>query len=180
MAETPTPAPAPAGRDRGPVALLTATLNAIGTVWIVGLMLLIVADIAMRNAMNAPIRGVPEMVAFSIVGIVFLQLAHALRAGGLTRSEIVLGLLARRAPLARRAVLALFHLTGAAILAVALWRFWPSFTAAWAFPARHSIGSPGVFTLPRWPLFLLMCIGMAATILQFLALAVSSLREGRG
>jgi TRAP-type mannitol/chloroaromatic compound transport system permease small subunit len=171
------PAPAP---DRGPVALLTATLNAIGTVWIVALMLLIVADITLRNALNAPIRGVPEMVSFSIVGIVFLQLAHALRAGGLTRSELLLGTLERHAPAARRVLLALFHLTGAAILAVALWRFWPSLTAAWAFPARHSYGSPGVFTLPRWPLFGLMCLGMAATILQFLALAVESLRSGRG
>ncbi len=177
---SPPPPPAAPVPDRGPLALLTAALNTVGTVWIVALMLLIVADITLRNALNAPIRGVPEMVSFSIVGIVFLQLAHALRAGGLTRSELLLGTMARHAPGARRVLLALFHLTGAAILAVALWRFWPSLAAAWANPARHAIGSPGVFTLPRWPLFALMCLGMAATILQFLALARESLRSGRG
>ncbi|MCW1931752.1 hypothetical protein [Pararhodobacter zhoushanensis] len=76
------PALPEAATDRGPVSAITAVLNAVGTVWIVALMLLIVSDIAMRNIANAPIAGVPEMVSFSIVGIVFLQLSHALRAGG--------------------------------------------------------------------------------------------------
>lgn len=174
MAE-PLPAPA-AGPDRGPVALLTATLNTIGTVWIVALMLLIVSDIALRNIANAPIVGVPEMVSFSIVGIVFLQLSHALRVGGLTRSEILLNVLATRAPMARRLLLALFNLTGAAILAVALWRLVPALQSAWTNPSRSFIGSPGVFTLPRWPLLALMCLGIAATVLQFLTLAVASLK----
>lgn len=163
-------------RDHGWVALLTATLNAIGTVWIVALMLLIVTDIALRNLMNAPLSGVPEMVSFSIVGIVFLQLSHALRVGGLTRSELLLDTLERRAPAARRLLLALFNLTGAAVLALALWRFFPSFLDAWARPQRHFMGSPGVFVLPRWPLYGLMCLGMFATIVQFLALTLSALK----
>ena len=168
-----------AHRDRGPVAALTAVLNAVGTVWIVALMLLIVSDIAMRNLLNAPISGVPEMVSFSIVGIVFLQLSHALRAGGLTRSDILLDALADRWPLVRRLLLALFNLTGAAILGIALWKFLPSLTAAWTFPQRNFMGSPGVFTLPRWPLYALMVVGMAATILQFLAFTWSALTEGK-
>lgn len=169
---------APPHADLGPVAWITAALNAVGTVWIVALMLLIVSDIAMRNLMNAPIAGVPEMVSFSIVGIVFLQLSHALRVGGLTRTEILLNALARRAPRLRQGLLILFNLTGALVLGVALWKFYPSFQAAWDFPSRHFMGSPGVFTLPRWPLYALMCIGMAATVLQFLALAVSNLKGG--
>jgi len=142
-------------------------------------MLLIVSDIALRNLANAPIAGVPEMVSFSIVGIVFLQLAHALRSGALTRSDLLLDALAPRRPGARRALLALFHLTGTLILAIALWKFWPSLVGAWTQPQRNFMGSPGVFTLPRWPLFALMAVGMTATILQFLALAVSAARGGR-
>ena len=173
------PALSAAATDRGPVSAITAVLNAVGTVWIVALMLLIVSDIAMRNIANAPIAGVPEMVSFSIVGIVFLQLSHALRAGGLTRSDILLDALAERAPMVRRLLLALFNLTGAGILAVALWWFVPSLLSAWNNPARHFMGSPGVFTLPRWPLYALMCIGMAATILQFLTFAWSALTGGK-
>ncbi len=168
-----------ARRDGGPVAALTAALNAIGTVWIVALMLLIVSDIAMRNILNAPISGVPEMVSFSIVGIVFLQLSHALRSGALTRSDILLDALADRWPRVRRVLLALFHLTGAVMLGIALWKFVPSLTAAWTYPQRNFMGSPGVFTLARWPLYALMVIGMAATILQFLAFALSALRGGK-
>ena len=171
--------PAATPPDRGPVAALTAALNAIGTVWIVALMLLIVSDIALRNIANAPITGVPEMVSFSIVGIVFMQLSHALRVGGLTRSDILLDALERRAPALRRALLALFHLTGAAILGIALWWFIPSLVAAWSFPQRNFMGSPGVFPLPRWPLYALMCAGMAATILQFLAFSWSALQGGK-
>lgn len=168
----------PTEPDRGPLAWLTAGLNTLGTVWIVALMLLIVSDIAMRNLANAPIAGVPEMVSFSIVGIVFLQLAHALRSGALTRSDLLLTALDAR-PGLKRGLLALFHLSGAAILIVALVWFWPSLVAAWTHPQRNFIGSPGVFTLPRWPLFLLMAVGMAATILQFLALALAALRGER-
>ncbi|MCB1388067.1 MAG: TRAP transporter small permease [Rhodobacteraceae bacterium] len=164
-------------RDRGPVAAITATLNAFGTVWIVALMLLIVADIALRNLMNAPINGVPEMVSFSIVGIVFLQLSHALRVGSLTRSELLLNML-RPQGWPRRVLLALFNLTGAVILAIALWRFYPSFQSAWSNPARHFMGSPGVFVLPRWPLYGLMLIGLAATVLQFAALTLAALKGG--
>ena len=173
-----TPQP-PSSDGTGPLAWATAALNTLGTFWIVALMLLIVSDITMRNIANAPIAGVPEMVSFSIVGIVFLQLAHALRSGALTRSDMLLNALEHRAPGARRFLLALFHLTGAVILAIALWRFWPSFLSAWNFPQRNFMGSPGVFTLPRWPLFLLMSVGMAATVLQFLALAWSALRGGK-
>ena len=63
------------------------TLNSIGTAWIFLLMLMINADVLARYLFNAPIDGVPELVALSIVGIVFLQLSDAVRAGRLTRSD---------------------------------------------------------------------------------------------
>jgi TRAP-type C4-dicarboxylate transport system permease small subunit len=63
------------------------TLNSIGTAWIFLLMLIINADVLARYLFNSPIAGVPEMVALSIVGIVFLQLSDAVRAGRLTRSD---------------------------------------------------------------------------------------------
>ena len=164
----------------GPLGWLSSLCNAIGTLWIVALMLLIVADISARNILNQPIKGVPEMVAFSIVGIVFLQLSHALRSGALTRSDILLGYFQSQNPRIHRTMLTLFNLTGAAVLALALWHFLPSLSAAWSFPKRHFMGSPGVFTIPRWPLYGLMCLGLALTVAQFLALAWSNWREGRG
>jgi len=159
---------------RGPLAPIVAGLNALGSVWIIGLMLLICADIAMRTLFNAPIAGVAEMVSFSIVGIVFLQLAHTLRTGALTRSDILLNAVGRVSPAARGWLLALFNLVGAALLALALWHFLPSLTDAWSRPERNFMGNPGFFQIPTWPLYALMAIGMAATIAQFCASAVQA------
>jgi TRAP-type mannitol/chloroaromatic compound transport system permease small subunit len=154
--------------ERGVFGRIIGAMNALGTVWIIGLMLLINADILGRTALNAPIAGVAELVAFSIVGIVFLQLAHTLKSGAMTRSDVLLNVLERRSPSLRRALLALFHLVGGGLLAVIAWRFWPSVEQAWLSPERHFMGNPGFFTVPQWPLFALMLAGIVATSMQFL------------
>ncbi|WP_238367343.1 TRAP transporter small permease subunit [Mesobacterium pallidum] len=173
MSETTPPRSAPRA---GPLGAAVAGLNAAGSVWIIALMLLVCADITMRGLFNAPIAGVPEMVSFSIVGIVFLQLAHTLRSGSLTRSDLLLTYLGRRAPVLKRLALALFNLIGAALLAVALWHFLPSLESAWTRPERNFMGNPGFFQIPTWPLYGLMSIGMAATVVQFCASALAALR----
>ena len=53
--------------------------NVVATLWILWLMVLIVSDVIGRETIGQPIAGVPEMVKFSIVGIVFLQIAHTHR-----------------------------------------------------------------------------------------------------
>jgi TRAP-type C4-dicarboxylate transport system permease small subunit len=165
------PPPAPA-EPAGIFARLIGVMNAVGTLWIIGLMVLINADIFGRNILNAPIAGVPELVSFSIVGIVFLQLAHTLRSGSMTRSDVLLNVLERRAPRVRLGLLALFHLAGALLLAMIAWKFWPSVAQAWQFPQRHFMGNPGFFMIPQWPLFALMFIGIAAIAMQFLIMAL--------
>lgn len=158
-----------------PLGHVLAAMNAIGTIWIMGLMVLINADILGRTALNAPLAGVPEMVTFSIAGIVFLQLAHALRSGAMTRSDVLLNALERRFPRLHQGALALFNMAGAVLLVLVLQGFWPVFQRAWDNPARHFTGTPGLFTLPLWPLYALMLLGIAATALQFLTLALGHL-----
>ena len=70
-------------------------LNALGTVWIIALMVLINSDVLGRNLFKAPVRGVTELVALSIVGIVFLQLADTLHSGRFTRADVLLDRLKR-------------------------------------------------------------------------------------
>ena len=77
---------------------LTRTLNAIGTLWIVALMLLINSDVLGRELFNSPVRGVTELVSLSIVGIVFLQLADTLWSGRMTRADVLLDRLKRTTP----------------------------------------------------------------------------------
>lgn len=162
--------------DKGPLGRFVSVLNAFGSVGILGLMVLINADIFGRAFMNRPIAGVPEMVSFSIVGIVFLQLAHTLRAGSLTRSDMLLELLKKRAPIGHRLLLAAFNLIGATLLTIVIIHFWPEFWKAFTKPERHFMGNPGFFTLVQWPLYALMLVGMAAAIVQFLACTLTALR----
>src|SRR3989304_2905183 len=50
---------------------LTGAMNAIGTIWILVLMVLINSDVIGRDLFGAPVRGVTEIVSMSIVGSVF-------------------------------------------------------------------------------------------------------------
>ena len=64
------------GTKHKPVGLVfIGIMNAIGTLWIFMLMLLISADVLGRELLGTPIRGVTEIISLSIVAIVFLQLA---------------------------------------------------------------------------------------------------------
>jgi TRAP-type mannitol/chloroaromatic compound transport system permease small subunit len=156
--------PQPFGFER-----LTAAMNAVGTAWIFALMLLINADIVGRELFAAPVRGTTEMVALSIVGIVFLQLAHTLWAGRLTRSEVVLAGLRRRRPRLAAAMEGAFHLTGAVLLGIIFVATLPVFAESWRI--GEYVGAIGDFTAPTWPIKLLILAGSAATALQFLLLA---------
>lgn len=171
------PPPAVTG---GLFARVIGVMNAAGTLWIIGLMVLINADIFGRGALSAPIAGTPELVSFSIVGIVFLQLAHTLRSGSMTRSDVLLNALQRRAPRLRRGLLALFHLAGALLLFVIAWKYWPSVAHAWTSPERNFMGNPGFFTIPLWPLYILVFLGIVATAVQFLLMARDDARALSG
>ena len=156
--------------------LITA-MNAVGTVWIVGLMILIDADVGGRAIANLPIQGTEEIVSFSIVGIFFLQLAHTLKSGRMTRNTIIPDFLATRAPQALAAVEAAFNLTGTAVFAALTWAIWPAF---W-----HSVetgdyyGTLCVFTFPVWPINALILLGGAATSVQYLLLTFDEVRANR-
>ncbi|MFN7122580.1 MAG: TRAP transporter small permease, partial [Hydrogenophaga sp.] len=63
--------PPPSGAPTSPFGRLIDSLNAFGSVVIGLVMVLMVVDVLMRNLLNHPIDGVAELVATSIVVIVF-------------------------------------------------------------------------------------------------------------
>ena len=69
-------------------ARLISITNSIGSIWIFGLMFLICADVIARGAFDSPIRGVPEIAGYSLVGAIFLQLSHSLHVGRFARAEM--------------------------------------------------------------------------------------------
>lgn len=152
---------------------ITESFNVIGTVWILALMVLINADAAGRTFLQSPITGVPEIVSLSIVGIVFLQLASALRNGSLTRSDMLLSVLLRRWPRVGAALDSLFNLAGAVTIWFLLQASWPRFVTAWQ--RGETIGVVGRFVIPTWPIKLILVIGAVAMLVQFLLFAALAL-----
>ena len=151
-------------------ARLTGTMNSIGTGWILVLMVLINADIFSRFILSAPIRGVTEIVTLSIVGIVFLQIAHTLRAGRITRADLLLIPLRRRVPRIALTLDIVHHLVGATIFAIIFFASWKPFAVAWL--EGYYLGAPGDFTAPTWPIKFLVFFGSGVAAVQFIFLSL--------
>ncbi len=159
--------PAASWRSRvmGIFDALVSGLNAIGTAWIFVLMVLINSDVWSRAIFNRPISGIPLIIEMSIIAIVFLQITAALRGGRLTRSDVLIGRLLRNRPPLGYSLQALYHLTGAVLMVILFIYSRPFFAKAWRRNTYE--GLEGDFTLPTWPLKLLILIGAVICAVQF-------------
>lgn len=166
---------APALRALGAAfdALISA-LNAVGTVWIFVIMVLINADVFSRYLFNHPLDGVPLIIELSIVAIVFLQLAAALRDERLTRSDVLIGRLLRHRPGLGLSLQAIYHGLGAALMGILFFYSAPLFEKAWRLGTYT--GVEGDFTVQVWILKLLILIGVAVCGVQFLRHVAVDLR----
>lgn len=163
---------APVGAILGTLA---AILSSVGTAWIGALMLLIVADVIGRNFLNAPITGVSEIAARSVVAIVFLQVSAAILQKRLTRADFILHRLEGVSPRALSLVEALFALTGAVIFALIVWASWPKLMNSWS--GAEFFGVQGVFTIATWPFRLITVAGSGLASLAAIYVAQDELRK---
>jgi TRAP-type mannitol/chloroaromatic compound transport system permease small subunit len=153
-------------------------MNALGSLWIVLIMILLNADVIGRYVFNAPIRGVPLVISMSLIAIVALQLADSLYAGRMTRNAGFISLILQKRPRFGRALNGLYYLLGAVFLAMVVWFSVPFFEKAWTSEAF--LGMRGDFTLPEWPFKLLIVVGATMTTIQYLRLAFINLRAALG
>lgn len=166
----------PAGRSgflqnlRSGIDFVAMGLNVIGTLLIVGLMILVNADVIGRTVFLSPISGVPEIVSMSIVAIVFLQIAQAFRMGSFTRTDAFLNVVSRRSPRMRHALELLYTIAALALIWFLFKASYPLFLRSWERDTY--IGTVGDFTAPIWPIKLIILIGCAALILQLLLAAI--------
>lgn len=173
---------APAPRPFDPVRMVLDALAAIGTIWTFGLMCLICADVIGRSFLNAPITGVAEIAAHSVVGIVFLQIGATIYNRRMTRADFLIEWVLRSAPGLGRCMEMAFTLVGAAVMAFIAQAAWDPM---WNSMARSEFfGVQGLFTVPTWPFRALIVLGGAAGALAYLVLAGTGarglLRGGRG
>ena len=151
-----------------------AGLNSVGTVWIFALMIIINWDLTGRAIFNSPLVGVAVIVQFSIVSIVFLQVSHTLRSGRITRNEFIQARFSKQYPRAVCILRAIFNIVGAVMFALLFWQSYPLLTKA--LRRGEYFGNEFVFTLPTWPTKVLILVGCAALVIQFLRMAFVEFR----
>jgi len=145
-----------------------AGLNSVGTVLIFALVVMINLDVFSRFLFNAPIDGVTELVEMSIVAIVFLQLADAVRNGRLTRSEGLYGRLQEKHPQFAHWLGAIFDIGGAIFFTTIIMGGIPRLVDAWQ--RDYFAGNRGIFVVPVWPVRLVLVIGAMTVVFVFLGL----------
>lgn len=155
--------------------LATQGANILGTLLIVGLVVIICTDVLGRNLFGTPLQGVPEMISLSIVAIVFLQVPQALRAGRLTRSDGLIDRLHSTRPRLASWMETLFDTLGFLVVSAIIYAHWP--ILAKSITRSEYVGAVGNFTMPTWPAKLMILIGAVLLALQFLSRILQRLNK---
>ena len=165
--------------------------NMIGTCLIFVLVAILNADVVARGVFHAPIRGVVEMVIFSLVLVVFLQLPDVVRSNRLTRSDGFLLVLQSGWPVLGNLLARTIDFAAGIFMCLVAWTIWPEFVESIetchfitppefgpnpsgdffadlsaAFARCEYAGTPGIFTAPYWPVK--MAIAFSVTLCAIL------------
>jgi TRAP-type mannitol/chloroaromatic compound transport system permease small subunit len=163
-----------AGRSFGTIVLVS---DLLASLWILGLMALMVSDVIMRFVFNAPITGVNEIMEISIVVMLYLQVTQALRDNRHTRSDAFFSSVMSRNPRAGHLLSAIFAAAGLGLMVAILWGGVPR--VAEAYRSGYTIGTRGVFIVPEWPVLILVVFGCPLMAVQFAILVVAAFRAHR-
>ena len=161
---------APLGAADRSLAAISTVFSALASTTIVVFMLLITADVVMRNTISRPINGVSDFVAYAIVACVFVQLGSAIRGGRIIRADFLLVGWESRRPLLADGAMALFHAAGAVLLAIAVSWLWRDFAMSWS--RGDFTGAVGAYQISLWPFKLAVVAGAALATVETARIAI--------
>lgn len=144
----------------------TQALNVAGTILILLMAISVNLDVFGRNAFNQPIPGVNEFIGLSIVAVVFLQMANTLQEDRHVSNDIIIRLIAGSHPRLTAALYSLFHLIGAALMAIIMIYVWPLVVEN--YQGGYYAGTAGIVEIKIWPFMAVVVIGSVTTAIQFL------------
>jgi len=133
--------------------------------WAFILTFIIMADIIGRGLFNDPVQGVREIVANSIVIIVFLQAGYAIRSRSMLSAEFLIN---RFPSWARRAALAFGYLLGVVFFVLIIWGGWQLAIDSWV---GGEFEGEGALRVPAWPTRFIILFGSALAIINYLVMA---------
>lgn len=120
-------------------------MNGIATLWAFALAIVILVDVVGRSAFGQPLQGTKEIVANSIVAIVFLQFPLAVRDKAFLRTTLIYEKLAL--PL-RKLVDSVGYIIGFAFFAAMAWGGWPDMMIGWRI---GEFEGEGAMRVPVYP-----------------------------
>jgi TRAP-type C4-dicarboxylate transport system permease small subunit len=153
---------------------IAISANAVGTLVVLALVGIVNYDAIARSLFNAPFLGAVEVVQFSMVLIVFLQLPDVCRVNRLTRSDGFLLLLGNKYPRVAQGIRHAINMVSAAFMTLVAIAIFPEFLHM--FETKDFFGVPGVFTAPWWPVKLVIFLSAALCVSVF-ALKILNGRE---
>jgi len=139
--------------------------NAIGTLVVLALVMVVNYDVIGREFFNQSFHGAVELVQFSMVLIVFLQLPDVVRVNRLTRSDGFLSVAGNRWPRVQLFLSKIINFIALIFMVLVSVAIWPEFLDMWE--TRDYFGVPGVFTAPWWPIKLVIFISAVLCSLLF-------------
>ncbi|MDA9207290.1 TRAP transporter small permease subunit [Octadecabacter sp.] len=146
--------------------------NALGTLVVLALVVILNLDVIARGVFSEPIPGVYEMVQFSVVMIVFLQLADVVRVDRLTRSDGFLTVVGGKRPGVAANMRRIINAISAIFMGLVAYITFPEFLHMW--DTKDYFGVPGLFTLPWWPVKMVITFGTALSCLVFVIKVISA------
>jgi len=127
---------------------------------------LVCADVIGRVVFNAPVKGTPEIVSFSIVIILWLQAAYAIRSGGM----IWVDALHARLPIrAQRACEVFGALLGLAFFGLVCWGSLDPALYSWS---SNEFEGEGALRVPVWPARYMVLVGSFLAAFNYLLIAI--------
>lgn len=149
---------------------IARTLLAVAAVLAFALCFLVCADVIGRVAFNSPVKGTPEIVSGSIVMILWLQAAYAIRSGGMIWVDAVHAHLP--APV-QRVCDVLGAVLGIAFFALVCWGSVDPALYAWR---SNEFEGEGALRVPVWPARFLVVVGSFLAALNYLILMIERVR----
>ena len=144
---------------------LTKLLMILGAIWAFVLCFFILADIIFR-ALNLPISGTKEIVANSVVIIVFMQVGFAVRSESMLRADFLIVTLPKPA---QKALLIFAYLLGAALFFFLLKA---GITPALRSFAGGEFDGEGALKVAVWPARFAILIGAGLAGVNYVLLSL--------
>jgi TRAP-type C4-dicarboxylate transport system permease small subunit len=137
----------------------------VAAAWAFGLAFLVMGNIIGRAVFDAPIYGTAEIVAASIVIVVFLQTGYAIRSRSMLKADFLVIHLPDKV---QRTLLAIGYLLGAAFFLMIITGGWEESVKSFV---EGEYEGEGALRVPSWPARWTVLVGSGLAMINYLVMA---------